>query len=65
MSNCTKTLLDKGKNVLGYLLNLRIFESYMPFYRDTQNRQTTTKLKVNLLIISKHIIFAPTISSSK
>jgi len=25
---------------------------YMPFYRDTQNRQTTTKLKVNLLIIS-------------
>ncbi len=42
-----------------------ILDRYMPFYRDTQNRQTTTKLKVNLLIISKHIIFAPTISSSK
>ena len=44
---------------------LQAAKRYMPFYRDTQNRQTTTKLKVNLLIISKHIIFAPTISSSK
>ena len=42
-----------------------MLNSYVPFYRDTQNRQTTTKFKVCLLIISKHIIFAPTILSSK
>jgi hypothetical protein len=38
---------------------------YVPFYQDTQNRQPATKLKEYLLIICAHIIFVPTISSSK